>query len=183
MTVSLLRHGKTAANAQRLYCGQTDVDVSETGIVELLELKKTVAYPSAKIFAASGLKRTVTTLEILYGVQPSIIIPELMEYDFGSFEMKSHDELEHDPSYIKWIANEDARCPGGESRTEFHTRIRAGFDRLKTISGTVCICHGGVIATLMESLFPGKRGFYEWQPGFGRGYAVTYGADISFTAI
>jgi len=35
----------------------------------------------------------------------------------------------------------------------------------------------------MESLFPGKRGFYEWQPGFGRGYAVTYGADISFTAI
>ena len=176
--ISLVRHGKTEANEKKLYCGHTDLDLSALGENELRELKKTVVYPDAEIFATSGLKRAILTLKILYNVTNFINIPELKEYNFGTFEMKSHDELQFEQSYIKWIEDENVRCPGGESRVEFYKRVASGFVQLKGLSKTVvCICHGGVIAVLMENLFPGEKGFYDWQPQFGRGYTINYGID------
>lgn len=39
------------------------------------------------------------------------------------------------------------------------------------------ITHGGVIAAIMERLFPEeKKNCYEWQPQPGHGYAVTENA-------
>ena len=179
MTVSFIRHGKTIANEKRLYCGHTDLDLSDAGKTELYKLKDIITYPTGEVFATSGLKRAVSTLHVLYGEVESIKIPELMEYNFGDFEMKSHEELEYEQSYIDWIESENTRCPNGESRLEFYERVYTGLNKLKTISKTVvCICHGGVIAVLMEALFPGKKGFYEWQPQFGRGYTVSFGVNI-----
>ena len=194
MTITLIRHGKTSANEKKLYCGHTDLDLSETGINELLSLKETVNYPPADVYAATGLKRTVSTLNILFGARKYTTVPELMEYNFGDYEMKTHGELQNEPGYIEWISDEAVRCPNGESRKEFLTRIETGFAKLKAISErergrlgeaarVTCVCHGGVVASLMEALFPGKRGFYEWQPGFGRGYAVSFGADINYKII
>ena len=184
MIISLIRHGMTDANARRLYCGRTDLDLCEPGITELIILKNEIDYPAGEIYATSGLKRAVSTLRILYGPVLSVSIPELAEYNFGDFEMKSHDELQHEKRYADWIDNEDIRCPNGESRTEFYQRIKTGFNKLKIISGTVvCVCHGGVIASLMDFLFPGQKNFYEWQPRFGRGYAISAGVDIDYEHI
>ena len=183
-TITLIRHGRTEANEKKIYCGSTDTDLSSAGVDELRELKKNILYPRADVYAASGKRRTLSTLSILCGETAPVIIPELSEYDFGDFEMKSHDELSNDPLYNEWIMNENARCPNGESRNEFRSRVGAGLDKLKTFSGAVvCVCHGGVIAVLMEALFPGIAGFYEWQPGFGRGYTVGFGVDINYEVI
>ena len=38
MTVYLIRHGKTEANEKRLYCGSTDLPLSEKGREELNRL-------------------------------------------------------------------------------------------------------------------------------------------------
>ena len=39
---------------------------------------------------------------------------------------------------------------------------------------TVLVTHGGVIAAIMEHLFPGEgKNRYQWQPVPGSGYAVT----------
>ena len=188
MTISLIRHGRTEANIMRLYCGNTDVDLSGDGVNELNELKKTIVYPNAGVYAASGLKRAVQTLNILYDEPKHFLIPDLMEYNFGDFEMKTHEELENLQSYRDWIESETVRCPNGESRKEFNSRVVKGLNKLKTISddgrlSVACVCHGGVIAVLMESLFPGKRGFYEWRPGFGRGYAIRFGVNIEYSEI
>jgi len=184
MKISLIRHGMTAANERGIYCGSTDIDLCDAGVKELLTLKRTVAYPEAGVFATSGLKRTVSTLYALYGAVDHLAVPELAEYDFGDFEMKAHEELQNSREYIEWIENEDARCPNGESRREFNSRVMEGFNKLKNISGDViCVCHGGVAAALMEALFPGKKGFYGWRPGFGRGYTVSFGVDIHYAMI
>jgi hypothetical protein len=39
MTVYLIRHGKTEANEKWLYCGSTDLPLSQKGREELTEIK------------------------------------------------------------------------------------------------------------------------------------------------
>ena len=42
MRLVLLRHGRTAANDARLYCGATDVALSEAGRSQLLQRRERV---------------------------------------------------------------------------------------------------------------------------------------------
>ncbi|MDU4145567.1 histidine phosphatase family protein, partial [Clostridium sp.] len=45
----LIRHGKTLCNERRLYCGKSDVSLSELGYKEILKLKSTVDYPKCRL--------------------------------------------------------------------------------------------------------------------------------------
>ncbi len=87
MKVYLIRHGKTIANEQWLYCGQTDVPLTESGIEELKEKKERGGYPDIEGFKVytSGLKRTEQTLEILFGDVEHTALPEMMEINYGDF--------------------------------------------------------------------------------------------------
>ena len=175
MRLHIIRHGMTEANEKCLYCGQTDLSLSESGEQYLFDLKKTLHYPNAGIYITSNLKRAIETLYILYDRAPDIIFKEFNEINFGKFEMKSHDELLDDPDYQSWINDQDnITCAGGESRDEFYNRLKSGLGKLRSLEAEciVLVCHGGVIAFIMETFFPGKKNFYEWQPDFGRGYTV-----------
>lgn len=175
MKVSIIRHGMTEANERRLYCGYTDLPLSEQGKRSLVTLKEIVVYPTAAMYTTSGLTRTSETLRILYGRKPDVIIEEFREMDFGEFEMKSYDDLKNKPEYQNWINDENsAACHRGESRDIFENRVIAGLNKLSVmgIESFVVVCHGGVIVSIMERLFPGQKNFYEWQPGFGRGYTI-----------
>ena len=67
MTVYLIRHGKTEANEKRLYCGSSDLGLSEKGRAELSQLH----YDLTNVrFLTSGMKRTNETLNILFGDVP-----------------------------------------------------------------------------------------------------------------
>jgi len=180
MRLSIIRHGMTEANEKRLYCGSTDIPLSEQGRHSLAMLKETVIYPAADVYITSGLIRACETLRILYNREPDAVMAEFKEMAFGDFEMKSYEELKDKPAYRLWISGGcETACPNGESRDAFDSRVMAGLDKLFDVnSGTgsyVVVCHGGVIVSIMERLFPGKKNFYEWQPDFGRGYTL----DIS----
>ena len=171
MRLHFLRHGMTEASEKRLYCGHTDLPLSEQGRSDLAMLKETIIYPKADIYITSGLTRACKTLYILYNREPDLIMEEFKEIDFGNFEMKSHEDLKDEPEYQRWI--NDGSCPGGESRDVFRNRVMTGLDKLSALDAesAVVICHGGVIVLIMEQLFPGEKNFYEWQPGFGHGYS------------
>ncbi|MCL2405938.1 MAG: histidine phosphatase family protein [Defluviitaleaceae bacterium] len=178
MKLHLIRHGKTLANEKRLYCGHTDLPLSDNGINELLEIKKQCIYPlQADLYFTSGLLRTAQTLDLLYGPVQSVAIPQLMEYSFGNFEMKSHDDLNGQAEYQNWIDDTAGHyaCPGGESKQDFARRVSTGLGILLTSAqeaSVLAVCHGGVITYIMQELFPGKHNFYEWQPAPGRGYTL-----------
>ena len=182
MNLHLIRHGKTEANEKSLYCGATDLTLSNTGKSELLALKEQGIYPpSADLFFTSGMKRAEQTLDILYGSVPRQTIPQLSEYNFGEFEMKSHDELELRDDYQNWIFDDSGQtpCPGGESRQDFILRVSEGFEmfcknalRQLLPEVAILICHGGVIFRIMDTLFPKKHTYYEWLPKPGRGYTL-----------
>ena len=191
MEIILIRHGKTDANERRLYCGSTDLPLSENGVVGLRQLLDSHTYPdvAGMRVCTSGMLRADQTLSAIYGPAIHDTIPGLRELDFGKFEMHSYDELKEDPDYLAWITDDsgETRCPGGESSAIFKKRVFEAFDELvNNEDSAVVVCHGGVIAEIMARLFPDSgKNFYEWQPSAGCGYAISFSGTIpkSFTQI
>lgn len=178
MRLLLIRHGVTTANEAGVYCGFTDVHLSESGRSVLEGLKSEVAYPSLAGYRVltSGMNRTEETLQILYGDVPHEKVPEFMEMNFGLFEMRRYEELCNDPLYIEWITgdNEQNRCPSGESGRDMKARVIRKLHELISEDKDIClVSHGGTVAAIMGELFPKEgRTRYQWQPKNGRGYLV-----------
>ena len=173
MTIYLIRHGKTEANEKHLYCGSTDLPLSEAGRVELRQLRYGVGTPR---FVSSGMKRTNETLRILFGDVPFETDPRFREMDFGIFEMRSYEQLKHTHAYQQWLTgdNEANIPPEGESGLQMKQRVFEAFAELR--EDTCIVTHGGVIAALMAWLFPEEdKTRYEWQPGNGSGYVLRDG--------
>ena len=187
MTLYLIRHGKTHANEQHLYCGSTDLPLSEEGLAKLrtamMRLHATANQPSESngaLFITSGMKRTNETLQALFGDVDYREEPRLREMDFGLFEMRSYEELKDDPLYQAWIAGDNHAnlTPGGESGQMMLTRALEALHELDAFSekDLVIVTHGGVIAAVMQHLFPREdKNRYEWQPACGHGYALENG--------
>ena len=170
MTIYLIRHGKTEANEKHLYCGSTDIPLSETGKAELEQLQ----YDMKNVrFITSGMKRTNETLRILFGDVLYEEDPRFREVDFGIFEMHSYEELKDTHDYQVWLSgnNESNVPPKGESGAQMKKRVLAAFSEIQ--EDTCIITHGGVIAAIMEHLFPEEnKNLYQWQQKPGCGYAV-----------
>ena len=188
MKLHIIRHGNTEANEKRLYCGRTNLPLSESGIRELRNLKIRGTYPRAEAFITSGMLRAEASLNIIYGDVPRSALAGFAEYNFGEFEMRSYEELKELPEYLDWILDETGEifCPGGESRNSNFERVMDTFSTLrKSLENSkvdvALICHGGTIAVIMDNLFSGERNFYEWQPSPGRGYTLTFEKDGSYT--
>ena len=174
MTIYLIRHGKTEANEKHLYCGSTDLSLSEMGREELSQLHYKIK--NAR-FLTSGMKRTKETLKILFGNVAYEEDSRFREVDFGIFEMHSYQELKDTTEYQIWCTgdNEANVPPGGESGLQMKQRVLEAFSEIR--EDTVLVCHGGVIAAIMASLFPEeKKSRYEWQPKNGCGYIITDGS-------
>ena len=181
-TIYLIRHGRTEANERHLYCGSTDLPLSEAGAAEL----KGKHYPIKNArFLTSGMKRTEQTLSILFGDVPHEVDPRFREVDFGIFEMHSYEELKDDPAYQLWLAGDNERNvpPGGQSGAQMTARVLAAFAELERRGeDTVLIAHGGVIAAIMASLFPDEgKNRYQWQPKPGEGYALSGGTYLTLS--
>ena len=176
MSIYLIRHGKTEANEKWLYCGSTDLPLSEAGREELAGIRYEIENVR---FLTSGMKRTNETLKLLFGDVPFAEDPRFREVDFGIFEMCSYYEIKDTPEFQAWVTgdNEANVPPGGESGAQMKHRVLEAFADIR--EDTVLICHGGVIAALMEHLFPEERkSRYEWQPKNGRGYCLKDGTYI-----
>ena len=199
----LIRHGLTEANKKHLYCGSTDIPLSQEGREALGKLKETV-YQAAEgktwqaaedkilqaaeekcsgdapalLYVTSGLKRCTETLHILFSDVEETVMPAFSEMDFGAFEMHSYEELKEDPDYQTWITgdNEANVTPGGESGLQMQERTDRAFDELLSQEkDVILVTHGGVIAQLMDRFFPEEgRNRYEWQPACGRGYEIVF---------
>ena len=173
-TVYLIRHGMTEANEKHLYCGSTDLPLSEAGIAALRELHYDT---KSAVFLTSGMQRTEQTLELLFGSVPHRQEPRLREMDFGSFELRGYAELKNDPAYQDWITGDNERkvTPGGESGRQMQQRaLEAFFELYPPAQDTVIVTHGGIISAIMAHLFPQEaKTRYQWQPAPGHGYAIT----------
>ena len=173
MSIYLIRHGKTVANEQHLYCGSTDLPLSDGGREDLHSMHYDI---TPERFVTSGMKRTDETLRIVFGNVPFSVDSRFREVDFGAFEMKSYEMLKEKAAYQAWLTGDNERNvpPEGESGVQMTRRVLEAFREIP--DGTALITHGGVIAAIMASLFPadGKHR-YQWQPRNGHGYEIRGG--------
>lgn len=174
----LLRHGQTAANAAHIYCGATDLPLCDAGRAMLSPRALPLRAPR---YYSSGMRRANETLQILFGDVPYTIEPRLREIDFGIFEMHAYDELQNRADYQAWISGDNERNvpPGGESGEQMQLRAFAALREIAAETDeAVILTHGGVICAVMQAIFPQEgRSRYDWQPYYGRGYAIFYDTD------
>jgi len=180
MTIYLIRHGSTTAGENHLYCGSSNVPLSDNGRALL-----TKADFTPDVLISSPLMRCIETSQILFPNTKIKISSELREMDFGRFELHSYEQLKTDTQYIDWITDEtgDYVCPGGESKNSFFDRISKTFVRevsLLNCNTAAFVLHGGVIGAIMELYCTEKKPYYEWKPPYGGGFVLDYNTSLTF---
>ncbi len=193
--IYLIRHGRTDGNRNHWYYGSTDLPLTEEGLGEISEYAKQGIYPEIPDdadFYTTGLVRTDQTLEAIYGKRDHSAIPKLQEINFGKAECMTYDELKQFENFDEWAWDTTGKVrivDDAETSEEFHVRIHEGLKELlgkhrlkewahrndKKDAVSVVVCHGGVIACIMEKLFPAVCGsMWDWLPEPGFGYAVDF---------
>ena len=184
-TIYLFRHGITEGNKRRLYYGSSDIPLIEEGIEAIKTRREAGIYPDTNGFlvVTTDLIRTKQTLFEMYGREvPHETDPRMREFSFGDFEMKSYEQLKDREDYQAWITGDNWRniCPNGESG---EIMLNRSLEAMKEYIGSDCIivCHGGVIAGLMLTWFPGDETaehFYAWQPKPSEGYRIDFDEEL-----
>jgi len=166
MLIDLYRHGETEYNRESRYLGVTDLPLSEAGKSRL----KPAGYTVGTVYT-SPLVRTKETARILFPEAGLVEIPGFAEMDFGIFEGRNYQEMEHDPAYRAWVDSGClAPCPGGESKEQFCDRVCEAFlPLIGTTEHLVVVAHGGTLMAIMERFALPEKGYFDWHcaPGCG----------------
>ena len=174
MLIYLLRHGLTEYNAQKRYQGQRDIPLSPEGLAQLrrADFDPDVVY-------ITPLQRTRQTAEVLFPTAKLVVVKDLQEMCFGSFEGRNFIEMEHDPEYQAWVkANCETDCPDGERKDAFSDRICAAFSKLvdeALAAGKerlVILAHGGTQMAAMERYAVPHQDYYRWCGPNAGGYVL-----------
>ena len=174
MLIYLLRHGLTEYNAQKRYQGQRDIPLSAEGLSQLRR-----ADIDPKVVYITPLQRTAQTARVLFPEAELVVVKDLQEMCFGSFEGKNYVEMEHDADYQAWVqANCESKCPDGERKDDFSNRICSAFSALvdKALADgeelLVILAHGGTQMAAMERYALPRRGYYAWCGPNAGGYVL-----------
>ena len=157
--VFMVRHGQTDSNVGGLLHGATDIPLNGFGVRQAqLVASRIGQLDDLHSLHSSPLKRALTTARAISsrtGLTPRLHV-DLAEMNFGQVEgLTIADMAEQFPELaarFSDFSDLEARFPGGESRREFHERVRTALDRIVTSHAgerLVVVAHGGVIASLI----------------------------------
>ncbi|MBI4698806.1 MAG: histidine phosphatase family protein [Nitrospirae bacterium] len=149
----LIRHGETEDAQPKRYKGHIDVPLSENGILQMKGLSKYIVQNcSSRLNCLNGLgglnavycsdlSRAVKSAEIIaepHGLKP-IIMPELRERSFGTWEGMTFDEIKQKwpEAFHSWAENPLKFGPvQGESTLDVRDRAMGAFNRIMNDHGS-----------------------------------------------
>lgn len=147
-----IRHGETEWNKERLFQGQTDIPLNDTGREQAKEIADQVLQIDNAKFFSSPLQRAYETAEIILAEKraPIQVLPDLMEthsVEAATFLLtqKGVDPL---PSFAKM--GEDK-----ETKEEYLARVRKALEYIfkNSMGHTPVIFSHGVVCTAICYLF------------------------------
>ena len=130
VAVTLFRHGLTEENKRKAYLGWNDSPLCQ----EEAEALSSYSFPrqSYDLFVSSDLKRSLSTLELLFGETAPIVLSELREMNFGIFEGKTYAKLKNVNEYEQWLRNYFTYPPSqGETIQQFADWVDQGWEKVK----------------------------------------------------
>lgn len=158
----LVRHGQTDSNVARLFDGATDTPLNQLGLRQAALVAERISTLSdLGSLYSSPLQRALVTARAIsrsIGLEP-VIEAGLREMNFGAAESHAMEAIiERWPELAAQMQDpngRDVRFPGGESRREFHTRVRTTLDLIATAQQgrrVVVVAHGGVISSAVAQM-------------------------------
>lgn len=167
-------HGTTKDNEKHLSSGWSDVELSELGRKQSIELKEQTRDKSFDVIFCSDLKRAFESARLTWdGIVPIVPDSRLRECNYGKYNSKPSDVVEPMQENMIWD-----KFPDGESYEDVKTRIADFLEFLKNnYNGkSVAIVAHKAPQLALDVLLKGKtweKAFAEdwrktraWQPGW-----------------
>lgn len=157
--IYLVRHGQVNGHEEVPICGHTDVDLTETGMLQLERMAERLRLTEPGAIYASDLKRAVTGARQIgcYHNVPLHFLPELREMCFGEWEGYTLGQIIRDyPEEVEKRRKDPAHyaCPGGgESISRLAERIIPAFEKIRAQEAgkeTIIVAHGGVNRVILS---------------------------------
>jgi 2,3-bisphosphoglycerate-dependent phosphoglycerate mutase len=182
----VVRHGETQWNVEERIQGHGDSPLTEKGLAQAEAIAARLASEPFEVLVASDLGRAMqTALAIGRRCGHCVIAdPRLRERSFGAGEGMTYAEIDRAwPDVFSRVRETDPDfvIPGGESRRQFHARVRDAFVALaREYQGRriAVVAHGGVLAVLYRVVHDIPVGRPHKVPISNASYnAVTFEAD------
>ena len=158
MSILLVRHGETPANAARVV-QLPDAPLSLRGLAQAERLAERLALLGVGAIVTSDYARAHGTAERVQAAThaPLELWPELRERHFGELRGRSYAEIGVD------IFAPDYAPPGGETWAEFHERVARAWEKVRSYAARLdgnlaVISHGLVCRSVIERLIARPAG-------------------------
>ena len=157
MIVHLVRHGQTVWNRDRLFQGQSDVELTDLGKTQSRLVAEEVLGFGPESVYTSPLSRTRYIADFIgEGIDKDIIeVPGLLELNLGLLEGKPGEDLRK--NWLEIIKNwrghpSKVEMPSGEAFLQLHQRVSHALNSLvesETKDVIVLVSHNFVIKVLL----------------------------------
>ncbi len=129
----LVRHGRTAANAQGRLLGRLDVGLDAEGARQAAALREAVG-PVDRVIASPLLRTRQTAAHLEVGAGPAGTRPvqlddRWIELDYGAWDGRPLADVPLD-AWAQWRQDADFAPEGGESLAEVGARVRRACEEL-----------------------------------------------------
>ncbi len=157
LTLLCIRHGQTDWNLEGRYCGQTDVDLNQTGLKGAQDLAYTLRSEQIDAVYSSDLKRAVATAQPLVKDRPIDIQqdPRLREINQGVWEGMLFQDIKKEYAERFAAREQDpisVAPPGGETVGEVRDRVVQASNEIiarhPAGSRIAIVAHGFTLAIL-----------------------------------
>jgi probable phosphoglycerate mutase len=156
--IILLRHGRTAWNAERRFQGQANPPLDDVGRRQAYEVAPLIAALRPDVLISSDADRAAATAEPIAAVTglELALDPRLRERSLGHWEGLTRADVQqrYPEEFAAWIAGKDVSQfgRGGESREDVAARAVQVFEELPVVETAVLVTHGATSMALAAAI-------------------------------
>jgi probable phosphoglycerate mutase len=149
-TILLVRHGETDWNLERRVQGHSDQPLNATGRAQAQALADELADEPIDAVYSSDLARAHETARLVAATHglPVVVLPELREKDFGTWEGLTDDEVR-----VRFPdASPGGRWGDGETYEQMSSRVVAALQRIASQhpdGRVLVVAHGGPVRAVL----------------------------------
>jgi broad specificity phosphatase PhoE len=147
MRIALIRHGRTAWNAQKRVQGTVETNLSEDGRAAMAKRAPPPGFEHVRAFCSPQARARETAA--LLGLRDLAIDARLREQNWGTWEGMTKAEMQArdgEDCFTRAGLGMDFRPPGGESTCELASRVRSFLlDVATSPEDAVAVAHMGVL--------------------------------------
>jgi broad specificity phosphatase PhoE len=132
VTLVIVRHGRTAANASGLLLGRADPELDETGHEQARSVGRALALEDERpdVVVCSPLRRahqTALTIAEACGAGDVVVDERWIELDYGEYDGRPMGDVPAEV-WARWRSDADFCPPGGESLRALRARVDAACE-------------------------------------------------------